>query len=107
MPVAVSAEQSSWTFLTNHSHVLICIARDPTARTRDLAGLVGITERAVQRIVADLVGAGYLSCTREGRRKRYEIARQQHLRHPIEAHRHVGDLLALAQDEATGTFPQA
>lgn len=102
-----SDRQPSWTFLTNHSHVLICIARDPTIRTRDLAVRVDITERAVQRIVADLVVAGYLSRERVGRRNRYVVNPHLHLRHPIEAHRHVGDLLALVGDSSTGSSAEA
>lgn len=93
--------QSMWTFLTNHSHVLICVARDPTIRTRDLAARVGITERAVQRIIADLVEEGYLSRKRVGRRNEYVVHRALQLRHPIEAHRSIDDLLALASDPRT------
>lgn len=102
MFVAQSDRQSTWTFLTNHSHVLVCIARDPMVRTRDLAVRVEITERAVQRIIADLVLAGYLSRERVGRRNRYVVNHGLHLRHPIEAHCHVGDLLALVGDASTG-----
>jgi predicted transcriptional regulator len=84
-----------WTFLTNHSHVLICLARDPSARLRDVADEVGITERAVQRIVTDLENGGVLTRTREGRRNRYCIYGDRHLRHPVESHRTVLDLLSL------------
>lgn len=84
-----------WTFLTNHSHVLICLAREPEILLRDVAVQVGITERAVQRIVADLETAGYLTRVRAGRRNHYEINANLPLRHPIEAHRTVGILLAL------------
>jgi DNA-binding MarR family transcriptional regulator len=62
-----------WTFLTNHSHVLFCIARDPEVRMRDVAQAVGVTERAVQRIVGELTEAGYLTRERDGRRNRYEV----------------------------------
>ncbi len=62
-----------WTFLTNHAHVLLCVARDPGARLRDVADVVGITERAAQRIVAELEEAGYLTRTRDARRNRYEV----------------------------------
>jgi predicted transcriptional regulator len=92
---AASAE-AVWTFLTNHSHVLICLSRDPSARLRDVAVEVGITERAVQRIVTDLETAGVLTRIREGRRNRYEIHPDLPLRHPVEGHRTVRDLLALA-----------
>jgi len=66
---------ADWHFLSNHAQVLICIARDPDIRLRDVAVTVGITERAVQRIVADLVAAGYLGIERAGRRNRYIINR--------------------------------
>lgn len=85
----------TWTFLTNHAHVLLCLASDPEARMRDVAGQVGITERAVQHIVRDLAEAGVLERTREGRRNRYTLHPEVPLRHPIEAHRHVRDLVAL------------
>jgi len=87
-----------WNFLTNHAHVLLCIARDPEVRLRDVATLVGITERAVQRIVTDLEGAGYLKVSKVGRRNRYEIDWNQPLRHPLERQRTVGALLGLAVD---------
>ncbi|AIE85185.1 hypothetical protein [Fimbriimonas ginsengisoli] len=85
---------SGWTFLTNHSHVLICLAGDPFMRMRDVAMKVGITERAVIRIVNDLQAAGALTREREGRRNRYTIDLDLPLRHPVEAHRTIGDLLA-------------
>ncbi|HET9072007.1 MAG TPA: winged helix-turn-helix domain-containing protein [Acidimicrobiales bacterium] len=83
-----------WTFLTNHGHVLICIARDPGIRGRDIADRVGITERAAQAIVADLIEAGYVQRTREGRRNRYEVNPDLPVRHPVEQPHRVGDLLA-------------
>jgi hypothetical protein len=86
---------SEWTFLSNHAHVLLCIAREPEIRLRDVAERVGITERAVQRIVADLEAGQYLERARSGRRNRYEVHPELSLRHPIEAHRDVGALLAL------------
>ena len=85
--------RSSWTFLTNHAHVLNCIAGDPEIRLRDVAQRVGITERAAQLIVADLVEAGYLTRTRIGRRNQYEVHRHVPLRHPIEHEHEIGDLL--------------
>ncbi len=84
-----------WTFLTNHGHVLLCIARDPDVRHRDLADQVGITERAAQRIVADLADAGYLDVTKEGRRNRYRLHPEMPLRHPNENDQHVGEILAV------------
>jgi len=83
-----------WTFLTNHSHVLVCLASDPLMRMRDVAEKVGITERAVIRIIGDLERAGAILKTRDGRRNRYSIDLDLPLRHPIEAHRTVGELLA-------------
>lgn len=92
-PATPLADEGTWTFLTNHSHVLICLARDPKLRLRDLADQVGITERAVQGIVKDLEGAGCLTRHREGRRNRYDIAADRPMRHPVERHHVVGDLL--------------
>jgi len=86
---------AGWTFLTNHAHVLFCIARDPEVRLRDVAALVGITERAVQRIVTDLETAGYLTVSKEGRRNRYQVNLDRPLRHPIERHRTVRALISL------------
>ena len=84
---------SSWTFLSNHAHVLVCLARDPGIRTREIAEQVGITERAAQRIVADLVRAGYVERTRVGRRNRYTINGKLPLRHPLEERGEIGALL--------------
>jgi DNA-binding MarR family transcriptional regulator len=85
-----------WTYLTNHSHVLICLAREPELRLRDVAEKVGITERAVQRIVAELEESGAITRERDGRRNRYAVHPEARLRHPIEAHRTIADLIALA-----------
>lgn len=98
MPVVVTQRDEparSWTFLTNHAHVLLAIARDPDTRLRDVAQQVGVTERAAQAIVADLEAAGYLRHTKVGRRNRYTINPAGSFRHPAEAHRTIGDLLAL------------
>ncbi|WP_428962401.1 helix-turn-helix transcriptional regulator [Micromonospora fluostatini] len=84
-----------WTFLTNHAHVLLAIARNPTARLRDVAAEVGVTERAAQAIVADLEAGGYLRRTRVGRRNEYTLNPAGHFRHPAEADQQVGALLAL------------
>ena len=73
-----------WTFLTNHTHVLICLARNPLMLLREVALEVGITERAVQRIVADLEKEGYVSKIKDGRRNRYRLALAKALRHPVE-----------------------
>ena len=84
---------TEWTFLTNHAHVLLCVARDPDIRLRDVAEFVGITERAAQRIVADLVEAGYLDRTREGRRNSYQLNPDIPLRHPMDRDHAIGDIL--------------
>ncbi len=86
---------AGWTFLTNHAHVLLCVARDPGVRHRDLALRVGITERAAQRIVADLVDAGYLERTRMGRRNQYRLHPEVPLRHPLEQDHPVGEILTV------------
>ena len=83
----------SWTFLTNHAHVLICLRIDPTLRVRDLAERVGITERAAHRILADLARSDYLAKERKGRRTRYRLNLDHPMRHPLERSRPVGDLL--------------
>lgn len=85
---------SGWTFFTNHSHVLLCLAADDSLRVRDLADRVGITERAVMKILSELEAGGVLEREREGRRNRYRIVHHVPLRHPIEQHRTVGDLIA-------------
>lgn len=87
--------ERSWTFLSNHGHVLVAINEEPDSRLRDLAARVGISERAVQLIVADLEEAGYLVKERTGRRNRYSVARGKHLRHPAEQESSLDDLLAI------------
>ena len=91
----VDESKPGWTFLTNHSHVLLCIAEDPTIRGRDIADRVGITERSAQSIIADLVEAGYLTREKVGRRNHYEIHAGQPLRHPVERDHSVMELLHL------------
>ncbi len=91
---------SDWTFLTNHTHVLLCVARDPGARLRDVAEVVGITERAAQRIVAELEEAGYLTRSRDGRRNRYEVHPDVPLRHPLEREHAVGEILDVLRPHA-------
>lgn len=95
------AHTATWTFMTNHAHVLFCIAQDAGLRLRDVATRVGITERAVQRIVSDLHEAGYISVHKEGRRNRYEVHEDKKLRHPVERHRTVHELMALIIQEPT------
>jgi Mn-dependent DtxR family transcriptional regulator len=84
-----------WTFLTNHAHVLHCVHRDPSVRTRDIAIAVGITERRTQAILKDLEEGGYLVRTKTGRRNSYRINGEALFRHPLESHRAVVDLLTL------------
>jgi len=85
----------AWTFLTNHARVLISIAEAPGIRLRDVADRIGITERAAQRIVAELETAGYLSHEKEGRRNRYHLRSDAYLRHPLEDDIEIGQLLDL------------
>jgi len=84
-----------WTFLTNHAHVLILLSRDPTMVLRQVAFQIGITERAVQRIIADLEEDGFIERQKVGRNNHYRILDHQPLRHPIESHRTIGDLIKL------------
>jgi DNA-binding transcriptional ArsR family regulator len=89
--------RAGWTFLSNHGHVLVALAKSPDLRIRDLANEVGITERAVTQILTDLEAARVLTKRREGRRNVYEIEPTAPLRHPVESHRTVGDILRLAE----------
>ncbi len=90
------ATNMEFTFLTNHAHVILQIARDPNMRMRQIAIEIGITERAVQRIVEELTTSGYLLVTKDGRRNHYEINPAMPLRHPLEAHCTVGEFVRLA-----------
>lgn len=90
-----SPEFKHWHFLTSHAQVLLCIERNPDARLRDIAGIVGITERATQRIVSDLVEAGYVTRERAGRRNRYALDRNVRMRHPSQFNHEIGELLDL------------
>ena len=83
----------SWFVLTNHGNVLLCIARDPTIRISEIARQVGIGERAAQKIIADLASEGFLVRIKEGRRNRYEVNRNAHLRHPLFTDLEIGPLL--------------
>jgi predicted transcriptional regulator len=89
---------AGWTFLTNHAHVLLCLAESPASRMREVAARVGITERAVQRIVAELEEAGYLNRIREGRANRYTVNEGLPLRHPIESHCTIAELTEMVFD---------
>ena len=89
-----------WTFFSNYGHVLVCLARNRQVRLRDVALEVGITERAVQKIVRDLQNAGFLTVSKQGRCNRYRINRRKTLRHGLESHCTVGKLLALVATPA-------
>ena len=86
---------NSWTLFSNHGHVLVCLSRNSDARLRDVAADVGITERAVQKIVRDLQDGGMISVTKNGRRNRYRIHKKQTLRHRLEANCKLRDLVKL------------
>ncbi|MGB5811268.1 MAG: winged helix-turn-helix domain-containing protein [Polyangiales bacterium] len=98
-------DEASWTFLTNHSHVLLCLAEDAEVRMRDVAERVGITERAVQRIVSELEAAGYLTRNRAGRRNHYQVNGDLPLRHPVEGHRDLAALIAAVLGDISPTKP--
>ena len=87
----------AWKFLTNHAHVLLCVAENPNLRVLDLAKHVGITQRAVQRVLTDLEQGGYLVRERIGRRSVYSIRTNGRLRHPLQQRKRIGDLLKLAR----------
>ena len=101
---------ASWSFLTNHARVLLCIAHDPGARLRDIAATVGITERSAYAIVTDLAEAGYVVKQKDGRRNRYQIQAHLPLPEPASLEPAIGDVLALlagagAGQQLTGTRP--
>ncbi len=93
-------EGPKWTFLSNHTHVLISLHRDPDLTLREVANLVGITERSVQRILGELEEAGYVIRERKGLRNHYRFALSAPLRHPIEAHRRIADLVDMIEQDA-------
>jgi predicted transcriptional regulator len=89
------SDGKTWRFLSNHTQVLLCIRRDPNVRFRDIAQMVGITERAAQRIVADLIESGYIERERVGRRNRYRVNAEIAMRHPAQDGHDIGELLQL------------
>jgi predicted transcriptional regulator len=100
---AGAGPHSHWDFLTHHAHVLICVARDPGIRLRDIATAVGITERSAHRILSELVDEGYVQRERNGRRNFYKVESHLPLRHPLVAERGIGDLLEVLHGPAPAT----
>lgn len=94
-----AAAVTRWTFLTNHSHVLILLAQHPDLVLREVAARVGITERAVQRIIGELEEAGYVTREKAGRQNTYRLNLDRPLRHPIEGHRTIGDVVRVVIGE--------
>lgn len=97
---------STWTFFSNHAHVLLLLCEEPDLRMRDIAQRVLITERAVQRILRDLAADKYVVVRKEGRRNHYAVCFDAPLRHPLESNVTVGDLVASVR-AASGRAPQA
>jgi DNA-binding MarR family transcriptional regulator len=91
-------ERPSWTFLTNHAHVMVALSRNADLRQRDLAYVIGITPGAVQRILDDLEHAGYVKREKVGRRNHYEVMTAESLRHPLEEGHNIGELLDMLRD---------
>ncbi len=91
-------ERPSWTFLTNHAHVMVALSRNADLRQRDLAYVIGITPGAVQRILDDLEHAGYVKREKVGRRNHYEVMTSESLRHPLEEGHNIGELLDMLRD---------
>lgn len=92
-PAERTADSHPWTFLSNHAHALICLAADEDCRVRDLAARIGITERATQRILADLEAAGYLVRERHGRRNHHRLVLDRPMRHPVEQAHTIRELV--------------
>lgn len=93
--LASASTQRTWTFLSNHAHVLILVSQEPAIRLRDIAATVGITERAATGIINDLEQAGYVTRKRDGRRNRYTVHRNKKFRHPHEAGHSIDELLSI------------
>ena len=96
--MSIADKTKTWTFLTNHAQVLLCLAHTPEIRLRDVAERVGITERATQRILADLVEAGYVKTERVGRRNTYTVDRRHAMRHSAQVGHEIGALLGALTD---------
>lgn len=95
-----SSDVGSWTYLTNHAHVLLAIAAEPDLRLRDIAARVDVTERRAAQIVSDLEDSGVLERQKRGRRNHYRILPHHPLRHPLEQHHEVADLLRAISHES-------
>src|ERR1041385_1241619 len=102
--MSIADKTKTWTFLTNHAQVLLCLAHTPEIRLRDVAERVGITERATQRILAELVDAGYVKTARLGRRNSYTVDREHAMRHSAQLGYEIGALIeALTEDDPLRT----
>ena len=95
---ATDEPAEKWTFFSNNAHVLVCLTHNPQPTTREIALQVGITERAVQRILKRMIEAGVLQVRKVGRRNNYELDLKQRLRHPLEAHKTIGEFLKMIGD---------
>jgi predicted transcriptional regulator len=109
IPVSGNSQQElparavgGWDFLTNHAHVLTCVAHDPGIRLREIAAAVGVTERAAHRILSELVEEGYVLRERQGRRNRYQVVAERPMRHPLVQEREIGELLRVLLGPKTG-----
>jgi DNA-binding MarR family transcriptional regulator len=94
-----STKAEDWTFFSNNAHVLVCLSHAPQPTTREIASQVGITERAVQRIIKRLMEADVLKIEKIGRRNRYELNLDQQLRHPLESHKTIGEFIHLIDSQ--------
>lgn len=104
----MKSSDHNFRFVTNHAHVLAYLSAIPTARLRDVADEVGVTERTVATIVADLANAGYLTKSRDGLRNRYRVRKDLRLRHPRHRHHTVGELIRFLEEPSTdGALPKS
>ena len=95
----INSKNDNWFFFSNYAHVLVCLTHKPQPTTREMAIHVGITERAVQRILVGLIQADVIRVKKNGRRNRYIIDLDKKLRHPLEAHKTVGEFINLIDHE--------
>jgi predicted transcriptional regulator len=105
-PQSETPPARTWAFLTNHAHVLLRVARDPQSRARDIAEQVGITERATQRILADLIADGYITRNKIGRRNLYKVNPEGYLRHPGLRDLSIGSLIEVLNGDGQPKPPQ-